>query len=166
MQQLTQKGVCSSTTLLPIPHPAEIYSGFCLSGYRQTRKLAFILASICLGLVCLFACSEVRFFGLLFWGLWFLFWLGCFWGFGGFFWGEKKLSGCFPLFSCCVSLPSELCQWLWPSNHSQKKCFSRPVSPHPATTCLQGWESNSFSVPVLTGQSSWQDVNAYCDGCS
>jgi len=38
--------------------------------------------------------------------------------------------------------------------------------PHPVTVSLQGWESNSFSVPVLAGQSSWQDVSAYCNNSS
>lgn len=54
IQQLTQKVVSSSTTLLPIPHPAEIDSGLCISRYRQARKLTFVLAFICLEFVCLF----------------------------------------------------------------------------------------------------------------
>lgn len=106
IQQLTQKVVCSSATLLPIPHPVEIYFEFYVTRYRQARKLAFVLVLIYLD----FVCSGVGFFGLVFFCL-----FGCVFGFAWdflflffYFWGEKKHSGCFPQFFCCVSLPSQL----------------------------------------------------------
>lgn len=69
IQQLTQKVVCSSATLLPIPPPVEIYFEFCVTRYRQARKLAFVLVLIYLDFICLF----------LVWLFWVFF--GCVFGF-------------------------------------------------------------------------------------
>lgn len=151
---LSQKVVHSSTTLLPIAHPVETYFGFCVARYRQARKLTF------------FGFLFVQVLSVLGWGffIWLFFWL-CFWfGWGFFvclFWGEKKHSGCFPLplvYPSHLSCPSDSD----PQTIHWRNAFPGQSPPHPATVCLQGWESNSFSVPALTGQSSWQDVSAYC----
>lgn len=76
IQQLTQKVVCSSATLLPIPHPVEIYFEFCVTRYRQARKLAFVLVLIYLDFICLFLVWLGFFFGCVFgfaWDFLFLF---------------------------------------------------------------------------------------------
>lgn len=75
------ESVLSSTMLLPIPHPVEIYFGFCVAGYRQARKPTFVSVFICLGFVCLFGGGVLSgLFCFVFWGFWlcFLFLLGCF----------------------------------------------------------------------------------------
>lgn len=72
MQQLTQKVVCSSST----PHPAEIDFALLISRYRKVRKVTFVLAFICWGLVGLFSFVIVAFIFVL---------VGLFFGCLGFF---------------------------------------------------------------------------------
>lgn len=160
IQQLTQKVVCSSATLLPIPHPVEIYFEFCVTRYRQARKLAFVLVLIYLDFICLFL-------------VWFFFFLAVFLVLLGifcfyFFIFEERKSVLVAFLSFCAVYPCHLscdsgCD---PQIIHRRNAFLGQSPPYLATICLQGWESNSFSVPILTGQSSWQDVSAYCHSCS